>query len=445
MRPPGFSIAPGPNPIEFCNEKVPIRGVVAIPVKDEAERIDPCLEALAVAHRFCDSPDAPFFGVVLLLNNCTDKSAEIVRSFRPTLPFPIRILEEDFPPAEAHAGSARRVAMDAATHWLETCGRTDGIILTTDADSRVPRDWIQANFRAIERGAEAVAGAIVPLMPMTKESFLWNCAVAAISRQLTKPYWKNCSPGSTRSPTDPWPRHATNSGASFALTVASYRKIGGVLAVPLGEDKALAAQLFACDARLRHDPGIVVVTSGRLVGRAKGGVADTMALRTAMPESVCDEFLEPVVSATLRGMWRKNIRQMHQDAQLQTTDWPSQLGTPTELAACVAFSFAWVWSVSSILPYCLTASDCPFSCASLPIFISARLPSIAFVMKLLLEASLAKTTVDDIISPPMARATDKVFGFMECSWWFCYRIDLFASAANLLKNSTHLVRFPVRN
>jgi hypothetical protein len=126
-------------------------------------------------------------------------------------------------------------------------------------------------------------------------------------------------------PHDPWPRHATNSGASFALTLATYRAIGGVSAVPLGEDKALAAQLLAHDARLRHEPGIIVITSGRLIGRAKGGVADTMALRSALPETECDEYLEPVVSASLRAIWRKDIRQLYHRAQLRTTDWADQL------------------------------------------------------------------------------------------------------------------------
>jgi hypothetical protein len=325
MRPPGFFISPSPSRIEISDVKTGLRGVVAIPVKDEAERIAPCLEALAVAHRSCDPPDEPSFGVVLLLNNCTDESAEIVRSLSPTLPFPTHILEQEFPAAQAHAGSARRAAMDAAAHWLEICGKTDGIILTTDADSRVPRDWIQANFRAIERGAEAVAGMIVldadderklsvGLRRRGDLEATYETLLEELSAELDPVAY------------DPWPRHPTNSRASFALTVASYRKVGGLLAVPLGEDKALAAQLFAHDVRLRHDPGIVVVTSGRLVGRANGGVADTIALRMAVPETECDEYLEPVVSATVRAMWRKNIREMHQEAQLQMIDWPSQLG-----------------------------------------------------------------------------------------------------------------------
>jgi hypothetical protein len=49
-----------------------------------------------------------------------------------------------------------------------------------------------------------------------------------------------------------------------------YRPESTPKVVPPGADQALAAQLVAQDARLQHEPGTVVITSGRLIGRAKG-------------------------------------------------------------------------------------------------------------------------------------------------------------------------------
>jgi hypothetical protein len=40
--------------------------------------------------------------------------------------------------------------MDFAEAWLVESGETDGVILTTDADSQVAPNWIAANLAAFE-------------------------------------------------------------------------------------------------------------------------------------------------------------------------------------------------------------------------------------------------------------------------------------------------------
>ena len=42
---------------------------------------------------------------------------------------------------------------------------------------------------------------------------------------------------------DPWPRHRIASGASLAVTLAAYRRIGGLPPIPTGEDRALAEKI----------------------------------------------------------------------------------------------------------------------------------------------------------------------------------------------------------
>jgi hypothetical protein len=117
--------------------------VVAIPVKDEDERLPACLRALAHQLDRSGQPIPPaLVRVVLFANNCTDQSASLGRSLGELWSLDIRVFEAALPPGAAHAGAARRAAMDLAGTWLEEGGERDGVILTTDADSRVAPTWI---------------------------------------------------------------------------------------------------------------------------------------------------------------------------------------------------------------------------------------------------------------------------------------------------------------
>ena len=111
-------------------------------------------------------------------------------------------------------------------------------------------------------------------------------------------------------PHDPWPRHATEAGANLAVTHRAYRVIGGLPNVSCGEDRALVARLERFGCRVRHDLAPRVSTSGRLVGRAAGGVADTIRLRCDEPEALCDDYLEPAWNARFRGLWRGRLRKV---------------------------------------------------------------------------------------------------------------------------------------
>src|SRR6202012_2559711 len=107
---------------------------------------------------------------------------------------------------------------------------------------------------------------------------------------------------------NPWPHHATISGATLGVSREAYCRVGGLPRVALGEDKALIALLSRQDARIRYSPTIHVITSGRTYGRAPGGVADTLAIRSKEPEAFCDEALEPFRTAFARAGWRRRLR-----------------------------------------------------------------------------------------------------------------------------------------
>jgi hypothetical protein len=106
-------------------------------------------------------------------------------------------------------------------------------------------------------------------------------------------------------PADPRPRHTEASGASLAMTADAYLKAGGVPRVPSGEDRALIKALRRIDARIRHDPAIRVVVSGRVVGRAEGGMADTIRRRLIHQDVFTDESLEPPGDAFRRADFRR--------------------------------------------------------------------------------------------------------------------------------------------
>jgi hypothetical protein len=130
---------------------------------------------------------------------------------------------------------------------------------------------------------------------------------------------------------NPWPHHATISGASLGVRRTAYCRVGCLPRVALGEDKALIALLSREDARIRYSPSVHVITSGRTNGRAPGGVADTLAIRSKEPEAFCDAALEPFHTAFARALWRGRLRRLHAAGRLaRDHDWPAALG----LSAC---------------------------------------------------------------------------------------------------------------
>lgn len=327
------------HPMELSSS-APLRAIVAIPVRNEAERIGACLDALAAqvgTEGFGQGFGQGFgheFGVVLLLNNCTDGTEAAVA--RTVFPAPLRTVVRRFDGASA--GWARREAMEEAAIWLEEAGQVpaNAALLTTDADSRVPPDWIARNLAALARGADAVAGRITldahdaarlpdALHARGRLEATYETLLTEIEARLDPV------------PHDPWPRHRTASGASLAVRLSTYRAVGGLPSLALGEDRAFVDRLVAHGFQVRHDPAIAIVTSGRLEGRAPGGAADTMRLRCAVPESPCDDALEALPRALARIAWRRRLRRLHRDGRLgRTALWAPWLGIRRDDARALA-------------------------------------------------------------------------------------------------------------
>jgi len=280
----------------------------------------------------------------MLANNCTDQSASLARRIACQLLLDVRVIEIQLPSETAHAGAARRAAMDLAEGWLMEGGEGDGIILTTDADSQVAPNWIAENLAAFDAGAEAVLGRIDlddegRFLP--EALHLRGELEDTYETLLTELSW-------LLDPLEhnPWPHHATISGASLGITRTAYCRVGRLPRVPLGEDKALIASLLRMDARIRYCLGVHVITSGRTNGRAPGGVADALAIRSREPEAFCDEALEPYGTAFARALWRGRMRQCYARGSLASDwDWAVELGLSrddfNDIATEAAFGAAW--------------------------------------------------------------------------------------------------------
>ena len=271
--------------------------VVAVPVHNEAGHIGSLLEALA-AQRNC-----PPFEVVLLLNNCSDATADIVAGMAPSLPMRVHAPHHQIAAAEAHAGTARRLAMEAAAR----IAGPDGILLATDADSQPRPDWIARNLAALSRGCKAVAG--VALIDPVDEAKLPPRLVAQEERvQLLTTLLDRIHDLLDPDPHDPWPRHIQHSGASIAVTVRAWASAGGIPAIPSGEDRAFFEALRLQDIAIRHAPDAVVIVSGRLLGRAVGGMADTMRRRISALDLWLDDPIEPLQDCIRRARARQMAR-----------------------------------------------------------------------------------------------------------------------------------------
>jgi GT2 family glycosyltransferase len=306
--------------------------VVAIPIRNEADRIGACLaDLIAQTH----APDA----IVCLLNNCTDNTEGAAASVAGNGPVAVHLITRHLPPAQANAGHARRLAM---LHAARLAG-AHGVLLTTDADTRIGPDWIALNLAQLAAGADAVCGQamIDPIEAGAIPDHLHaddalECRYAALLDTLGARLDPN--------PADPLPRHTQESGASIAVRAAAFRAVGGIPPVALGEDRALIDALRRHDARIRHAPEIAVVVSGRTEGRAAGGMADTMRRRIRQQDTHVDALLEPAVDryrrvhfrARLRAAWRAG----HAPADL-VADLHLPHATVTQALSAPHFGAAW--------------------------------------------------------------------------------------------------------
>jgi hypothetical protein len=128
-------------------------------------------------------------------------------------------------------------------------------IASTDADSRVPRDWLVEHLALAESGVGLVLGTVVP-------------DPADLDPERLAAWY-----GAHRLADG----HGHVFGANLGVRADVNGAAGGFPARASGEDEALVLAAKALGVRWRATDACRVVTSGRLRGRAPGGFADYLA------------------------------------------------------------------------------------------------------------------------------------------------------------------------
>jgi cellulose synthase/poly-beta-1,6-N-acetylglucosamine synthase-like glycosyltransferase len=289
---------------------------VAIPVCDEIERVGRCVEALSEQR---DSSGLLLgrgqVRVVLMANGCTDGTYEFLLRNLESFRIAVTAYHVRLPETRRNAGFARRMANHAAIELLHA---KSGLLFMTDADSVAPPQWIASYWEMLRGGYDAIAGQVDlnpddsnELLPLLHDRGTLEEQYTLLLDQLDSIV--------DPIPHDPWPRHYNASGANIAVRLDALRGICDFPIVPCGEDRLLIKMLEAQGRRVRHDCTTRVLTSGRLFGRAPGGMADTLRRRLKVPLTPCDARLEAAQAAYQRALLRKRLR----EAWINRDLWPS--------------------------------------------------------------------------------------------------------------------------
>jgi glycosyltransferase involved in cell wall biosynthesis len=299
---------------------------IAIPARDEAERLGACLAALARQRNMVRTDGV----IVVFANNCTDDTPAIARAGERT--WPVTVIEHASPAGIGSAGEARSAAMRYARQLV----RDDGILLTTDADAIADNDWIaQIQHCFADPRIDLVAGKVSGDWEEMKHHPQAALDIGALEFRYCN-LLAQVEPLLDPLPHDPAPRHAQQCGANLAIRAAMFDAIGGVPAIPVGEDRALVEAVFARDGGIRHANAPHVTASARIDGRADGGMAT--ALRERIEGTyVCDELVLPAAILERRLALRAEARRAFALGQFDA--WAAQNGVP----ACGQGQFGSSW------------------------------------------------------------------------------------------------------
>lgn len=272
---------------------------IAIPACNEESEIGFTLShiaaSLAASGKRC--------AIVVFANNCVDRTSEAVQAAAGSCGVDLLLIQGTLAPPFAHAGWARRIAMDAACSLVNPCGS----VLTTDADTRVPLNWVEHLSAMLGQRHDLVCGSLGFNVPQE----VWNSPAARRLIHVERTYSAlqdhvrhRCDQLVGRQPLHGTRPHYTEAGAGIGITSAFYRRIGRLPPVRWSEDRALIRRAELFGARIGY-PEISADTSSRFTGRAQGGLADTLVRWITSSNPVADQRIRTV--ANIGTMWRNAL------------------------------------------------------------------------------------------------------------------------------------------
>lgn len=303
------------------NEAEPARRIVAaeinpeciativLPVRDEAELLAKNLESFNRQLGADNRPlDPKRFEIIIFANNCRDRSADIARRWqRNNRHLTVHVAETEICRENSNIGFVRGWLMTEAWRRLRRNRRGGGLILTTDADTRVAPDWLAANLREIFGGADAVGGRILldadELRKMNEKArrfYLLDTAYQLLAAEIEArlDYIAH----------DYLPRHHQHFNASFAVTTTAFERAGGIPRVRCLEDVAFYHALLRVDARFRHSPHVRVETSARHCGRTETGLSTQIGEWITLGERSENFLVEGAAAFAARVGLRQKLR-----------------------------------------------------------------------------------------------------------------------------------------
>ena len=209
------------------------KAAIVIPVHNEEACLAACLEAACTAATTL--AHSPPLGreaiVVVVLDSCTDRSAEIASGF------PVHTIAARAGSVGAARSLGARAAIGMGATWLAF----------TDADTVVSPTWLSVQYAL---GADAVCGTVA-----VSDWHLHDGLVRSHYETLYKD-----SDG-----------HRHVHGANLGLSSAAYQICGGFESVHVNEDVRLVQRLVEHGFKIEWSAQPRVSTSSRLANRVTGG------------------------------------------------------------------------------------------------------------------------------------------------------------------------------
>ncbi|MGF4043556.1 glycosyltransferase family 2 protein [Paenarthrobacter nitroguajacolicus] len=220
---------------------------VVMPAHNEEQHIGKALLALKTAadalerqHRAMEAK------IVVVLDNCCDRSAEITAAHVSNDPR-FRVVNVKL----RSTGASRDLGFRTALECLPANGPEGIWLATTDADSTVPQHWLTRQVELASAGADAILGSVEP-DPADMDP--------AIHRR-----WLELHPFRED--------HQHIYGANLGIRASAYLTAGGFPALRAHEDRVLVERLRRHGFAVTATDTIRVLTSGRTHARAPEGFA----------------------------------------------------------------------------------------------------------------------------------------------------------------------------
>jgi glycosyltransferase involved in cell wall biosynthesis len=227
---------------------------IVIPAQNEEATIERCIRSVLAS---CEASErCREAWMVLVADRCTDRTAEFARHALGFGSPSGQPRGEVLVSTAGSPGTARRLGAAAVMTHFRARDPQRIWLANTDADTHVPLDWISTHLEHADANADAVAGIVE----------LDTLGLRADVHELYRTTYKLAPDGT----------HTHVHGANLGVRADAYHHPGGWSDVRVAEDHCLWGRLLGRGRRVRSPASSVVLTSGRLRGRAQGGFADTL-------------------------------------------------------------------------------------------------------------------------------------------------------------------------